>query len=631
MKKLLLIISISFVFTIAFAQSQKITAVVKDTQSGEVLPYCNISVVGTKNGTITNSDGIFSIFVDSENDVLEFSFIGYQKYRLTVKNIIKYKVVKLEKQSLSLQEITIAGNDDYLFSVLSKCKRNVNSNNKKTASKAYFGLEADVAGKPVEFLECYFNAELKGQRIIDLILKNGRLAHNILDKNISQNIETTKALRLLNIIEDNSFYPIIPTQLSKNQMMKEFRLFLIPADSSLLHIGFTPKKMNDWHFSGEYWIDKETMLLRKIYLNIADAKIQPFNSVVDDNMDSVNLSFTITYKIINRTMYPELIAFDYSYRLQRRTGGQLYYGPVKNDGTDYSKAVLEPFVEFRSYNVKTALYFYDFEKLFIAPLFEYDTDIFDYAKLTLIPYNPKFWEYNNAMLLTEDQKRKIDFITTDDYMFSSKEDQYGKMFMLDERVFVMRDTSTFSGYYTFWHPNKRVFIDKVYPNNKTATTQELLALQNSSLIKFKVQILLDIVEVKDSLICTSYTVFEDINSYYRIPIDSDSHAFLNIYFDICEIERQKMQLVLDSSNMTLRQIEDLYEKTNNEITVKTTNYLYDVSYGKNNEKLNVWNDYVQEKLGINSIELFTDYYRRREIRNDSIIKNGGVPPDNRFE
>ncbi|MDD2387318.1 MAG: hypothetical protein PHP52_11120, partial [Bacteroidales bacterium] len=187
------------------------------------------------------------------------------------------------------------------------------------------------------------------------------------------------------------------------------------------------------------------------------------------------------------------------------------------------------------------------------------------------------------------------------------------------------------GYYTFWYPDKRVFIDKVYPNNKTATTGEILNLPISSLIKLKVQILLDIIETEDSLICSSYTVFEDINSCYRMPIDSNSHAFVNILFDICEIGRRKMQSVLDSTKLTLRQIEDLYEKTNYDIITQTTNFLYDVSYGKNIEKLNVWNEYIFEKFGINNIELFNDYYRKRKIRNDSIIESGGVPPLNRFE
>ena len=605
-----------FFLTINTYCQTTVSAIVKDKQTGEVLPYCNVSVVGTNRGTITNADGIFSISIDSENSILEFSFIGYQKLRVAAKNIIQYQVVKLEKQSLSLQEITIAGNDDFLYSILSKCRRNISSNNKKTDSKAYFGLESEVSGKPVEFIECYFNAELRGQRIIDLILKNGRLAHNILDQNISQNIETTKAIRLLNIIEDNSFYPVIPTQLGKNQMMKEFRLYLIPADSTMFHIGFAPKKEVNSHFSGEYWIDKETMLLHKISLNIVNAKIYPFEAVVEDNMDSVNLSFTITYKITNKTMYPELITFDFSYRIQRGTGGQLLQSPLE---------------EYRSYSVNSVLYFYDFQKLFIAPLFDYDTDISDYSKLTLIPYNPKFWEYNKAVLLTENQKRKINFITTDDYMFFSKEDQHGQRFMLDERAFLRQDTPRYLGYYTFWYPDKRVFIDKVYPNNKTATTGEILNLPISSLIKLKVQILLDIIETEDSLICSSYTVFEDINSCYRMPIDSNSHAFVNILFDICEIGRRKMQSVLDSTKLTLRQIEDLYEKTNYDIITQTTNFLYDVSYGKNIEKLSVWNEYILEKFGINNIELFNDYYRKRKIRNDSIIESEGVPPLNRFE
>ncbi|NLA23397.1 MAG: carboxypeptidase-like regulatory domain-containing protein [Bacteroidales bacterium] len=609
-----------------------ITATVKDLQNSEVLPYCNVSIVGTNKGTITNADGVFSIVVKSKNDILEFSFIGYKKIRLTAKSILKHQIVKLEKQSINLQEVTIAGSDDFLYSMLINCRRKLNRNNKRTVSKAYFGLESETSGKPAEFLECYFNSELQGQKIIDLILKNGRLAHNILDHSISQNIETSKAIILFNITNDNSFYPIIPTQLTKTQMMKKFHLFLIPADSSMFRIGFLPKTKDGSHFSGEYWIDKKTMLLRKISLNIEDAKVYPFATIVDDKMDSINLGITITYKITNKTMCPELITFDYSYRIQRRTGGALYWGPLKNNGTAYDDmTVMEQIAEFKSYNVKSVLYFYDFKKLFIAPFFEYDTDISDYAKLTLIPYNPKFWEYNKAILLNKEQKRKINFITDEDYKFISKEDQYGKDFMLDERVFIFQDTVKYSGLYTFWHHNKRVFIDKSMHNNKTADKHELIDLPISSLIKFKVQILLDIVEAEDSLICSSYTVFEDLNSYYKKPIDPNSNVLLNIFFDICEIEREKMQSILDSTCLTLKQIKNLYEKTNNEILLITTNFLNDVSYGKNTEKINTWNNYIYEKLEINNLELFAGYYNKRKIYTDSIIKSGEVPPFNVFE
>ncbi len=41
------------------------------------LPGVNIIVKGTSNGTITDVDGLFSIGIGTENDVLVFSFVGF--------------------------------------------------------------------------------------------------------------------------------------------------------------------------------------------------------------------------------------------------------------------------------------------------------------------------------------------------------------------------------------------------------------------------------------------------------------------------------------------------------------------------------------------------------------------------
>ena len=360
------------------------------------------------------------------------------------------------------------------------------------------------------------------------------------------------------------------------------------------------------------------MLLRQLTLKIENTNVHPFTTAAEDTMDSVNLSFTIKYNIVEGSMYPELITFNYSYRIQRGSGGMAL--------------LQEPLEEYRSYNVSSVLYFYDFKNLFIPPFFNYDTDISDYQKLALIPYNQKLWEYNKALLLSDEQKRNINFITNCDYMFVSKDNEYGKDFMLEERAFLRPDTVGYSSYYAFWLPSKRIFINKAMPNNKTATPQQILSLPVSSLIKLKTQILLDIVEAEDSLFCTSHSVFEEVNSCYMMPIDSlHSHIFVNIYFDICEIERRKMQALLDTTELNLAQIEELYEKTNFDVSMISSKYIFEVSYGKDTAKLAEWNKYVFDNLGIDNVAMFREYYAKRKIRNDSIIKSGGTIPHNLFE
>ena len=58
---------------------------------------------------------------------------------------------------------------------------------------------------------------------------------------------------------------------------------------------------------------------------------------------------------------------------------------------------------------------------------------------------------------------------------------------------------------------------------------------------------------------------------------------------------------------------------------------YDSDFGKRVFEMKKWNKYVMDNLGIDNLKMFEEYYEEREHRNDSIIKEGGVPPGNIFE
>lgn len=63
-----------------------ITGKIKDATSGELLPFANVRVLGTRRGTVTNVDGIFALpNMPNEEATLEVSYIGYQtlNYKIT--------------------------------------------------------------------------------------------------------------------------------------------------------------------------------------------------------------------------------------------------------------------------------------------------------------------------------------------------------------------------------------------------------------------------------------------------------------------------------------------------------------------------------------------------------------------
>ena len=76
MKKLLLIAGLLIMAaSAAMAQDITVTGVVKDSSTGEPVPFASIQIEGTMTGGMTDIDGLYSISVPS-GGVLIFSSIG---------------------------------------------------------------------------------------------------------------------------------------------------------------------------------------------------------------------------------------------------------------------------------------------------------------------------------------------------------------------------------------------------------------------------------------------------------------------------------------------------------------------------------------------------------------------------
>src|SRR5688572_18731447 len=89
----------------AFAQTQQIKGIVKD-ELGQGLPGASVSVKNSSNGTITNSDGNYSLNVDPASDILLVSFMGYKLQEIPVNNraIID---ISLEPNAKQLNEVVV--------------------------------------------------------------------------------------------------------------------------------------------------------------------------------------------------------------------------------------------------------------------------------------------------------------------------------------------------------------------------------------------------------------------------------------------------------------------------------------------------------------------------------------------
>lgn len=106
MKNWLLLVCLFVVHLQLMAQRQ-VSGSVTDG-SGEPVIGASVSLVGTNRGTLTDLNGQYSIAVNSNSDVLEFSFLGYKTQRIEVGSNAMIDVV-MEEDYSKLDEVLVVG------------------------------------------------------------------------------------------------------------------------------------------------------------------------------------------------------------------------------------------------------------------------------------------------------------------------------------------------------------------------------------------------------------------------------------------------------------------------------------------------------------------------------------------
>jgi TonB-linked SusC/RagA family outer membrane protein len=84
MKKLLLTCFALAIALYSMAQQRTVAGKVTSTEDGSALPGVNVVVKGTTNGTVTDSEGNFSLAISGNDQALVFSFIGLQTQEVAI-------------------------------------------------------------------------------------------------------------------------------------------------------------------------------------------------------------------------------------------------------------------------------------------------------------------------------------------------------------------------------------------------------------------------------------------------------------------------------------------------------------------------------------------------------------------
>src|SRR6476620_6225314 len=102
----LVLVACTFCFVV-YAQTEKITGTVVSSEEGKALEGVSVSVKGTSRGSVTDSDGKFSV-VASEGETLVVSFQGYKPTEVKVGKQTN-TMIRLDASSDNLKAVVVIG------------------------------------------------------------------------------------------------------------------------------------------------------------------------------------------------------------------------------------------------------------------------------------------------------------------------------------------------------------------------------------------------------------------------------------------------------------------------------------------------------------------------------------------
>jgi hypothetical protein len=298
------------VFFLAFninAQEIVIQGKVTDANSGDPIPFSNVTIKGTTVGTNTDFDGKYKIKLLKPADSIIASYIGYKSKRKKLsKALVQTVDFQLEEEVQNLQEVVIESGENPAFEILRRVVKNKDKNDKRQLAAyeydSYSKTEVDIDKISDKFRQKKLMKKVAmvldsidrivgedGKAILPLFITEA-VSRIYYRDNPSLKTEEVKNTKISGVgVEDGSlitqvvgssfqeynFYLNWLTILNKNfvsPISDGWRLYykydlldsLYIGDDFCYRIDFFPRSKAELAFEGSMWITKEGYALRQI-------------------------------------------------------------------------------------------------------------------------------------------------------------------------------------------------------------------------------------------------------------------------------------------------------------------------------------------------------------------------------
>ncbi len=315
----LLLFTLIISYVSVFGQVTKIRGIVKDSITGEPIPYANVSMKGTTIGTTSDFEGKYYFETRQKVDSITASTLGYLSHTYIVK-LNRYQEINfsLLPAAVNLQQIeVIAGEDpaEVLFKkIISNKELNTVNNLEAWQYELYTKIQVDANNfgdklknrkliKPFDFIFDYIDTSSMNGKVYLPVFITESLSDIYISKNPNSQSEKMIASRgsgienpsIATLIgsfkQEVNVYDNYITLFDKpfvspisNFGLGYYHYYLIDSayigDQWCIKMAFKPRRKQELTFTGEFWVHDSTFAIRKIEMNIAkDANINYINDL----------------------------------------------------------------------------------------------------------------------------------------------------------------------------------------------------------------------------------------------------------------------------------------------------------------------------------------------------------------
>lgn len=550
---------------------------VRDSLNNITIPYVKIINKSTGKGTISRNDGTFELKAVTWGDTIQFRSIGFQSTEHIFSPESETDLIYLNPEVKEFRPVTVLANDSYLYQLIHKAAKFKVKNT--IEAKTFYQLETYRDSHQLELYQSYNNGYFNGYDVNRIALKAGRFYLATHEGRTFSSMETTRAFYLQKLLQKNKYFPTSPFELSNRKLRKYYRLTLASKytheKNVIYEINLSPRKDSTRFFGGTVTLDSALAHIYSIQLECKNTASHPFAGLHNAQMRNVRLSVKKEFDYQGGIVYPELISIEYE---------ASYHPPDTSEFSIKSRAILYP---------------YDYQSTFILPLFQIPENSMyvDYKRLEAMPYDADFWRCTQEFTVPNSQIQNE---------FIQKKARISNQKLLHDYVsFRPNGNQNFYEHpYVIWSPDKRIILKENLDSTLFSAFQTYSTIP-ASRYELTIQLFLDVNILCDSLQITTACIFDPFESFYSYEMTKNGQAFINMFFDLAEIERQKLHRKLLQGGISLDEIYTLHNESKIALEKVHKRFKSQVDRGTNIEAMKQWNSHIYDELSIDNLQLFS--------------------------